>query len=89
MSIFQENPNEHFQHAAIHTEMLLAYKGARKKLLEGGTLWKKYKSELNKVRTFFLKFLGIGNLVEIAKWNRSASANEVSSCHQALEREVF
>ena len=42
--------------------MLLAYKGARKKTLEGGTLWRKDKSELNEVRKFALKFLGIGNL---------------------------
>jgi hypothetical protein len=42
--------------------MLLAYKGARKKILEGGTLWRKYKSELNEVRKFALKFPGIGNL---------------------------
>jgi hypothetical protein len=30
--------------------------------LEGGTLWRKYESELNEARKFALKFLGIGNL---------------------------
>jgi hypothetical protein len=42
--------------------MLLTYKGAWKKILEGGTLWKKYENELNEVRKFTLKFLGDGNL---------------------------
>jgi hypothetical protein len=36
--------------------------GAWKKILEGGTLWKKYKNELNEVRNFALKFPGVGNL---------------------------
>jgi len=61
-SIMQEIPDEHFQHAAIGPAMLLAYKGARKKILEGGTLWRKYENELNEVRKFVLKFLGVGNL---------------------------
>jgi hypothetical protein len=42
--------------------MLLAYNGARKKILEGGTLWRKYENELNEVREFALKFTGVGNL---------------------------
>ena len=36
--------------------------GAWKKILEGGTLWRKYENELNEVRNFALKFPGIGNL---------------------------
>ena len=36
--------------------------GAWKKILEGGTLWRKYENELNEVRKFALKFLGVGNL---------------------------
>ena len=36
--------------------------GARKKILEGGTLWRKYENELNEVRNFALKFPGVGNL---------------------------
>jgi len=41
---------------------LLAYKAAQKKVLEGGTLWRKYENELNEVRKFALKFTGVGNL---------------------------
>jgi hypothetical protein len=41
---------------------LLAYKGAQKKVLEGGTLWSKYENERNEVRKFALKFTGVGNL---------------------------
>ena len=62
VSIIQEISDEHFEHAAIGPAMLLAYKGARKKILEGGTLWRKYDNELNEVRKFALKFSGVGNL---------------------------
>ena len=42
--------------------MLLAYKCARKKILEleGGMLWRRCKSEFNEVREVSLKLLGIG-----------------------------
>ena len=60
VSIIQEISDEHFEHAAIGPAMLLAYKGARQKILEGGTLWRKYKNELNEVRKFALKFPGVG-----------------------------
>ena len=62
MSIIQEIPDERFEHAAIGLAMLLSYKGAWKKVLEGGTLWRKYENELNEVRKFALKFLGVSNL---------------------------
>ena len=62
VSIIQEIPYERFEHAAISPAMLLAYKGARKKILEGVTLWRNYENELNEVRKFALKFPGIGNL---------------------------
>jgi hypothetical protein len=62
VSIIQEIPDEHFEHGAVCPAMLLAHKGAWKKILEGGTLWRKYESELNEVRKFTLKFPGIGNL---------------------------
>jgi hypothetical protein len=44
VSIILETPYKCFEDAAICTAMLLAYKGARKKILEGGTLRKKYES---------------------------------------------
>jgi hypothetical protein len=62
VNIIKEIPDERFEHAAIGAAMLLAYKGARKKILEGGTLWRKYENELNEVRKFALKFLGLGKL---------------------------
>ena len=62
VSIIQEIPDEGFEHVSIGTKMLLSYKGARKKVLEGGTLWRKYENELNEVRKFALKFPGVGNL---------------------------
>jgi len=36
--------------------------GAWKKILEGGTLWRKYENKLNEVRNFALKFPDVGNL---------------------------
>jgi len=62
VSIIQEISDKHFEHGAIGPAMLLAYKGAREKILEGGTLWRKYENELNEVRKFALKFSGVGNL---------------------------
>ena len=44
VSIIQEIPDERFDQAAVRPAMLVAYKGARKKILEGGTLWRKYES---------------------------------------------
>ena len=65
VSIIQEIPDERFDQAAVRPAMLVAYKGARKKILEGGTLWRKYKSELNEARKFALKFPGVGNLSKL------------------------
>jgi hypothetical protein len=62
VSIIGEIPSERFENEAVRAAMLIAFKGARKKLLEGSTLWRKYESELNEVRKFSLKFLGIHNL---------------------------
>ncbi len=58
-------PGEHFENEAVCIAMLMAYKGAREKILEGGTLWRKYESELNEVWKFFLKFLGICILLHL------------------------
>ena len=62
VNIIQEIPVECFEHAHIGPAMLLAFKGARKKILEGGTLWRKYETELIEERKFALKFPGVGNL---------------------------
>ncbi len=62
LSIIQEILEDRFDQASVCPAMLLAYKGTRKKILEGGTLWRKYKSELNEIQKFALKFPGTGNL---------------------------
>ena len=62
MSIIEEIPDKRFEDVCTRPAMLLAYKGAPKKILEGGTLWRKYKSELNEVRKFALKFPGVRSL---------------------------
>jgi len=65
VSIIQEIADDRFDQASVRPAMLLAYKGARKKILEGATLWRKYESELNEVRKFALKFPGVGNLSQL------------------------
>ena len=62
MSITEEIPDKSFEDVRTRPAMLLVYKGARKKILEGGTLWRKYENELNEVRKFTFKFLGVGSL---------------------------
>jgi hypothetical protein len=62
VSIIEEIPDERFEDVRTRPAMLLAYKGARKKILDGGTLWRKYENELNEVRKFALKFPGVGGL---------------------------
>ena len=62
VSVIEEIPDERFEDVHTKPVMLLAYKGACKKILEGGKLWWKYKNELNKVMKFTLKFPGIGSL---------------------------
>ncbi len=41
VSIIWEIPYEHFENEAICPAMLVAYKGARKRILEGSMLWRK------------------------------------------------
>ncbi len=48
VSIIQEIPAERFENEAVRAAMLMAYTGARKRILEGGTLWRKYESECRK-----------------------------------------
>jgi hypothetical protein len=62
LSIIEEIADEHFEDIGTRPAMLLAYKGARKKILDGGTLWRKYENGLNEVRKFALKFPGVGGL---------------------------
>jgi hypothetical protein len=65
VSIIWEIPDEHLDNEAICPAVLVAYKGARKRILGGGKLWRKYKSELNEVRKFSFKFPGISNLSKL------------------------
>ena len=45
VTIIWEIPDERFENEAVCAAMLIACTGARKRILEGGTLWRKYKSE--------------------------------------------
>jgi hypothetical protein len=65
VSIIHEISDEHFDQAAVCPAMLPAYRGAMKKILEAGTLWRKFGSELNEVWKFALKFPSVGNLSKL------------------------
>ncbi len=67
VSIIEEIPDKRFEDVRTRPAMLLAYTGtgARKKILEGGTLWRKYENELNEIRKFALKFQGVGCLLRL------------------------
>jgi hypothetical protein len=66
VSIIGEIPDEHFEDTTVPPAMLLAYRGARKTILDGDTLWGRYKGELNyELRKSGLKFPGVGNLSQL------------------------
>jgi hypothetical protein len=51
MSIINEIPDECFE-GDVRQVMLQSYKCARKTVLDGSKLWRKYKNEINELRKF-------------------------------------
>ena len=45
--------------------MLCYYKGARKKEMDGGQMWRNYENELNEVKKFAYKFPGAANISQL------------------------
>jgi hypothetical protein len=67
VSIIDEIEDEEFENEAIYSNMRQRYKGAKKDN-NGQSLWRKYETELTKLRSFAKKnrILGIaGNLAEL------------------------
>ncbi len=65
MNIICEIPNGNFVGPSVHQAMLISYKRARKKELDGGQMWSYYKDQLNKLRKFAYKFLVVGSIYKL------------------------
>jgi hypothetical protein len=65
MNIICEIPNGNFGGPSVCQAMLILYKGARKKELDGGQMWRYYKDQLNELRKFAYKFPGVGSISKL------------------------
>ncbi len=66
MNIIREILYGNFGGPSVHQAMLISYKGARKKDLDGGRMWRYYEDQLNELRTFAYKFPGVGSISELS-----------------------
>lgn len=64
-NIIRTIPDSNFESAGIRTEMLRYYKGARKKEMDGGRMWRYYEDQLNEVKKFAYKFPGVANISQL------------------------
>ncbi len=62
MNLIRTILDSNFESAVIRTEMLRYYKGARKKEMDGGRMWRYYEDQLNEVKKIAYKFLGVSNI---------------------------
>jgi hypothetical protein len=58
-------PNSNFKGPSVCQEMLCYYKGARKKEMDGGRVWRYYEDQLNEVKKFAYKFPGVSNISQL------------------------
>jgi hypothetical protein len=65
MNIICEIPDGNFGGPSVRQAMLISYKGARQKELDGGQMWRYYKDQLNKLCKFAYKFPGVGSISEL------------------------
>ena len=52
LNIIHSIPNSNFEGPSVCNKMLQYYKGARKKEMDGGRMWRFYQDQLNEVRKF-------------------------------------
>ena len=62
LRVIKDIPNECFEDDLVIHEMLLHFKGSRKKSMDPGTLYRKYETELKELRKFAVKIPGISSL---------------------------
>ncbi len=54
---------------SVRQAILIPYKGARKKELDGGQMWRYYKDQLNELCKFAYKFPGVGSISKLPSGN--------------------
>ena len=67
MNIIRTIPNSNFESAGICTKMLRYYKGARKKEMDRGQMWRYYKDQLNEVKKFVYTSPGVANISQLPR----------------------
>ncbi len=65
LSIICEIPDENYEGPSVRQTILIAYKGARKKELDGGQMWRYSEDQLNELRKFVYKFPGVVSISEL------------------------
>ncbi len=65
LNIILEILGVNFGGTSVRQAMLIAYKGARKKELNGGQMWRYYEDQLNKLRKSVYKFPGVRSISEL------------------------
>ena len=65
MNLIRTIPDSNFESAVVRAEMLRYYKGARKKEMDGGRMWRYYEDQLNEVKKFAYKFPGVSNISKL------------------------
>ncbi len=65
MNIILEILDGNFGGTSVRQAMLISYKGARKKELDGGQMWRYYKDQLNELRKFTYKFPGVRSISKL------------------------
>jgi hypothetical protein len=75
LNIICEILDDNFGGPSVHQAMLIAYKGARKKELDGGQMLRYYKDQLNELHTFAYKFPGVRSISELP--SRTTQINQM------------
>ena len=65
MNLIRTIPDSNFESAVVRAEMLRYYKGARKKEMDSGRMWRYYEDQLNEVKKFAYKFPGVSNISKL------------------------
>jgi hypothetical protein len=65
MNIIREIHDGNFGGPSVCQAMLILYKGARKKSLDGGQMWRYYKDQLNELCKFAYRFSGVRSISKL------------------------
>jgi hypothetical protein len=65
LTLIGEIADERFTNDGVRQQMQTVFKGARKKDMNPGTLYRKYESEMTTLKKFAYKFPGVGSLSQL------------------------